>query len=162
SSLGNWYADTGALDRAHDAYHQALPIWKELAAKHPDVRRFRDHLVVVYGNLGRLAARYTNLGASRGEREDWETAEGAFQQAREIADLLLREQPGVVRFTVTAGLTYSNLGKVCAKTDRLEEALAWQTRSVATLEPALGHKDRPAKAREALRNAYWGRAEVLD
>jgi len=106
--LGMLYDDLGRFEEAETASKDALEIYKELAAKNPDV--YNPDVALTQNNLGIL---YAVLGR-------FEEAEHAYNKALEIYKELADKNPDA--YNPDVALALNNLGILYADLGRFEEA----------------------------------------
>jgi serine/threonine-protein kinase len=137
--------------RAKALLDQALDIRKRVAAENPRVTLYQSELAEGWIELGQ----YYQL------TEDKEKAGKAFHQARQIFQELAKEYPALADFSGRVGWTYALQGDLLSADDK-DAARPLYNQAVRLLEEA---RKRGAVAdvfRLALRNSYWGLAEIAD
>src|SRR5207244_8937773 len=95
-----------------------------------------------------------------GYRDRSKESEQAYQEALAVRQALAKQFPGFPKYTVDLGTAQVNLGNLMRETARPEAALTWYDQAVRTLQPAVSEQAQQSAARQALRDAYWGRAFV--
>jgi serine/threonine-protein kinase len=153
-NLGNLNRDhyTNTSGRPETYYLEALETQRGL------VRQFPWNIEYKF----RLAATLTNLGILRLRSGELEAASGAFGEARQIHDKLVRDSPGLIDFTVALGGSCCNLGNVARDQGDLKEAVKWYTTAIKTLEPLRPVMAQNAEARQFTGSAYLGRAQAWE
>ena len=139
-NLGNWYSDEAQTDRAEASYRRALEMLDRLAREAPGVTQPRTNLPVTPFAVDPARVRYdlamTYYNLAKLLRDDSRSAPAAeaFQQALELLDRLVRDQPSrpVVRHLLAK--THYDLGLLHQADGRLAQAAASWLRSRAMLE----------------------------
>jgi serine/threonine-protein kinase len=152
NNMANMYNAWGKPQRAEASYRQALTIRENLARQHPTVVEFQRG----------LAGSYTNLGIFYKSTHQPGQAEAWYRQGLVIWERLARDHPTVRDFGAQQGAACGNLANLKKETGDLPAALSWYGRTVGILTALLREDAKNARAREYLRNAYWGWAEALD
>jgi Flp pilus assembly protein TadD len=84
-NLGVLLEATGRADEAEKAFRQALPLYEQLVAEHPQVPEYRQQLATTHNNLGALLKATGRAGE----------AEKAYRQALQLREQLVSEHPQV-------------------------------------------------------------------
>jgi serine/threonine-protein kinase len=150
-NLANLYRAGGEQADAETAFRQALEAQEKLARDHPDIPQY----------LGDLAATWNDFGLLQQAAGRLEQAESAFAKALVAWEKLAQARDVAAEHAIGLGVTCRNQGDVVRDRGDAAAALEWYARAIRTLEPECRSQRRPTEAREALRNAYWGRAEAL-
>src|SRR5439155_1729278 len=129
---------------------QAQAIWDKLVAAHPDVPEYQNDLASTYNNLGLLQQ-------TTGERA---AALQSYEQARRLREKLVAAHPDVLGYQNGLSGTYVNLGNLIKTSGKSEEAIGWYGKAILLLEAVRQRQPKHPTARQFLRNAYWGRADV--
>jgi len=154
-NLGNALLDRRNFVEAEAAFGEALRIDEKLAAEFPAVPEYRRQLA--YGQRV--------LGIVLAELGKFPQAEAAIHRALTIFEKLAGEFREMLLYPIGVGQCQIALGNIQRISGRPEQALAWYTQSIETLEvvvPQWKDKGNPQGPRQGLRSAYWGRAQVLD
>jgi tetratricopeptide (TPR) repeat protein len=86
--------------------------------------------------------------------------EDIMQESLLVQEKMLRQNP-TLDACVGLGTSYASLGKIVYDRSKPQEALDWYGKALNTLQAALRTEPGHTNAREALRDSYKGRAEVL-
>ena len=108
-----------------------------------------------------LARVRNNRGASYLDTGQPQLAAAAFEEARAVAESLVRAHPTVLDHALDLGAIYQNLGHMAGSSGKPQDALEWYTRSVQRLEDSLKTLTPRAAAWRYLAVAYAGRATML-
>jgi serine/threonine protein kinase/tetratricopeptide (TPR) repeat protein len=150
-NLANLYRADGHFDDAETAFRTLLDTQEKLVREHPDIPQYQDDLAASRNDFGLLQQ---TTGHAR-------EAEAQFRQAVEVWEKLATVAQPAPEHVIGYGISSRNLGDVIRDRDDPAAALDWYARAVRILEPESRGERRPMEAREALCNAYWGRAEAL-
>jgi serine/threonine protein kinase/tetratricopeptide (TPR) repeat protein len=151
NNLGNLLVELGKRDKAETAYRAAVTIEEKLAADFPTEPKYRERLAASHSNLGVLLA---GLGKH-------DQAEMAYRAPMTVLEKLAADFPTVPEYAVILGVSYFNLGGLNRDRDA-QKALEWYRQAIHVLGAVMAKDNGLIKAREALRNAHWGRAYALD
>jgi tetratricopeptide (TPR) repeat protein len=152
NNLGILLGGLGRPAEAEAAFRQGIAIQEKLAVDFPRVPDYRQALAKGQLSLGTLL-----LGQGKCAE-----AEAVLGQALSIQDKLAAEFPNVPENRVLLGGIQGSFGNLKKRNQQPELALPWYARGIETLDGMLRQVKADATARLFLRNAYWGRAEVLD
>ncbi|MEQ1825983.1 MAG: serine/threonine-protein kinase [Pirellula sp.] len=144
----------GDLRERKDAmvqYELSLSINEKLSKDFPSVTRYRKELARGHANLG-------NLALSLNDRTN---AQKHFENANLIGEQLVKEFPSVPDYLAILGGGYCNLGNFWMMHHQAN-ALELFSKSEVVLKKVLDTEPRDAKTRSYLRNAYGGKASVLN
>jgi tetratricopeptide (TPR) repeat protein len=149
-ALGDVQRAAGQANRAGSAYQEALRILDKLTQDRPGVPQYQ----------GDRARAWNNLGLAYADDKQTDEAEKAFQQARALWETLQREQPQVAEWALGLSRTCSNLGNFARFAGKMQIAVDRYTAAIEPLEKLRAEKRLSPPAQQALRHAYWKRAET--
>lgn len=89
SNLGNFYTETGDLEKALQAYQQMADLQTELLEVEPVYAYFKNNLAISYARLGQF---------NRDELQDSDQSKQYFRQAEQLLVELLAAAPQYVDF----------------------------------------------------------------
>jgi tetratricopeptide (TPR) repeat protein len=136
---------------ARRAHEQAIALSAKVAEDVPDVPAFRQE----------LAAGYSHLAQALRDQGEGAAAKQNLERALAIRQKLADELPDVLDRQAELADTFYQLGELLRAAKGHTKALAQYERCMALLRGVLT-KAPNARVRTELRNAYWGRAHVLD
>jgi len=151
-NLGIVYLEMQQLNSAERAFTQSREILQRLADENPTVSAFQFSLAASLINSGGFYHRISR-------RAD---AEQSYRKAIALLEKLTAVHRTNIDFAVALGSTYGNIGLLILESGSPEAAQEWLDRSVSKLADVLREDERSTSARQALRNAYWWRAEALN
>jgi serine/threonine-protein kinase len=151
NNLGMLGLATGQLPEAERHLTRSLTIRETLARRNPSVTSYQRNLAASHGNLGTLYHKMRRI----------EEADKAYKTAVAILEALVVDVPKETRFALDLGETQLGLGYFFSKESKFEAALGWYSRAIDTLQAAFPPGHSFSAARQALRDAYWSRAQAL-
>ena len=148
--LGNLSRRTVRPAEAERYYREALPILESLTETHTTRPDFRESLARIDLDLGHLYHRTLQK----------EKAAAAYQRALALLEPLVQSHPRLIDPARQLSVAYRGLGDLISH-DQPTAALEWFTRAVQAAEGARYQAPVNVHVREALGNAYFGRAYAL-
>jgi serine/threonine protein kinase/Tfp pilus assembly protein PilF len=152
SGLGDVLDRLDKRGEAEAEYRVALAVQEKLAAEFPNVPAY----------LHELGRSHFRLGVILHSLGELDAAEAENRAAVIILESLAGDSLDVPDYAVELGGSLCNFGVFEGANGRPEEALEWFAQAVRVLERVLAKHGRMADARQFLRNAHGGRAQVLD
>jgi tetratricopeptide (TPR) repeat protein len=150
--LGMLLAELGRRSEAETHHRQATAIRDKLAKE--------VHSDPVYQRGAAFSHQSLALFLADVGRSD--PAEDEHNRALKIREDLAARSPDVPRNRIDLAANQISLGHLLRDRGRPKEALVRYAKAIADLESILARENRYVPARDALRDAYWGRARALD
>jgi tetratricopeptide (TPR) repeat protein len=138
-------------DEALAASREAVEVFTRLRSDHPDEATYRLDLAQTAHELGNLL--YSG--------QKFPEAEAAYRLDLEACELLAATSPDVAEYRERIGRASYTVGMAIDGTNRPAASLPHYDRAIALLVAPVSANSAQRVNREALRNAYWGRAECL-
>jgi tetratricopeptide (TPR) repeat protein len=88
-------------------------------------------------------------------------AKAAYRRALKLQEKLAAEHPAVPQYRLDLAGSYVNFGSLLREQGQTQAPLDWYAKALPLLQTLLAKDARLATARIYLRNAHWGRAQVL-
>jgi tetratricopeptide (TPR) repeat protein len=148
-SLAKFQALRGQLDRAGASHEKGVAIARDVADAAPGVPLGQYTLALILDERA-------NFFLATGRLDE---AARDFEESRSIKETLLRKSPGSFPLRVANARALSNLGRTRNEQGRLDEAIVFQDRAIAILNPAGSVPASPSKAAESL--VRFNRAQTL-
>jgi tetratricopeptide (TPR) repeat protein len=143
--------DLGRRDEAEAHLRQGVALGEKLVVEIPHPFFRQD-----------LAVRQTRLGSWLADLGRWDEADAVDRKALAILDDLAGRSPDMLAYRIYQATSRVALGHLLRDDGHSEGALDWYAKAIAALEPILAKQNRYVPARDALRDAHWGRARALD
>lgn len=137
---------------ARKSFERAIGIAQELVTENPGAADFLDRLGIVCNHFGVLHYELGELVAAR----------ATYQRGLGAAEKLVELRPEVVKYRLSVGGEYCNLGKCAISQGDLKTAIEQYALAARTLRQVLDQNPRHASARDYLRSTYWGLALAFD
>lgn len=147
-ALGDVHRTNYESKDSETAYEEAIAILGKLADPAPHHRSER-------------AAAYNGLGLLYSQRFDEAKANAAFNDSKALWEKLVEQFPADDEYAVGLSVTYTNLGNVARFAKKHNSAQPLFTQALACLDAKKLKSLDAAPVRDALYQAYWGRAETL-
>jgi tetratricopeptide (TPR) repeat protein len=152
SDWGTLLAELGQRGDAEPHHRQALALREKLVAEAPADPDYRRELGLSHNRLSLWMA---ELGR-------WDEAEAEIRKALAIRDKLVESSQDILSYRIDQAGSHASLGHLHRGRGQPEQALDWYDKAINALEPIFKKESRYVPAREALRDARWGRALALD
>ncbi len=134
AGLGRCATMLGNNDEAREEYQRARAVQEQLVADFPDVAEYRHDLAVTFFNL-------SDLDGSLGR---FEAAEDSFRRAEKLFTSLPADVSRRTAIAMHRAINFHTFGRALSLNRKPEEALEWNTRALAILEPL--YRDHPEDA----------------
>jgi serine/threonine-protein kinase len=151
NNLGLFLRDHGKEKEAAESWNKAIATFAELVRKHPTVNQYRHALAMTHDNLGMLRAR---TGEPAKAREHYD-------QALALWTKLHAENPKVVEYISDLGCVQRNLGDLERGLSKIDAALDWYAKAIATLETSPQRNQAGMNSHTWLHEASYKRAVLL-
>ena len=134
AGLGRCATMLGNNEEAREEYQRARAVQEKLVADFPGVAEYRHDLAVTFFNL-------SDLDSSQGR---FEAAEDSFRQAEKLFTSLPANVSRRTAIAVHRAINFHAFGRALSLNRKPAEALDWNTRALAILEPL--YRDYPDDA----------------
>jgi tetratricopeptide (TPR) repeat protein len=149
---GVYCLETDDTPRAVSFLERGLESWRKLVAIAPGDRGYRRE----------LARSLSNLGTAWRFQGHLKRATGLYAEALTIREGLAGDHPEARDLQIDLAWSYVRTGDLHAARGESEPAVRWYTRVIDRLGTGPGEPRRDGRAREALREAYLGRAAAFE
>jgi tetratricopeptide (TPR) repeat protein len=140
AGLGRCATMLGNNEEAREEYQRARAVQEKLVADFPDVAEYRHDLAVTFFNL-------SDLDSSQGR---FEAAEESFRQAEKLFTSLPANVSRRTAIAVHRAINFHTFGRALSLNRKPAEALDWNTRALAILEPLYRDYPEDAAVRKSL------------
>jgi tetratricopeptide (TPR) repeat protein len=147
-NLGIFLLDRDQIPAAEAELRHALKLYRDLATASPNEPELQVQLGITLNQIGNVC--YST--------KRYDEAETAYRDALERYRTLAKSVPA---YGVDVAFGYDNLGNIQTDRRQLAAALESYTKALDLARPIMAKDDRGPRVRSVVRNAHWGRADVL-